>query len=237
MPPALPDFAAAADALRRQELARLTDAVPTTLEALRSLTPPSFRTEIALMVERLGHTIVTDPASPNLVTIKDGRKTVIACARPADPTPTGSRDLARVHDAVIVANAQTDIYVTTRGFTPDALAFATSLPIIQLVDGKKLGAALKRNKGDNAPPETYKAMCRQCGDVVQHRLDKPKLMPCSTGHLVPPTIAPATIAPRKSAAYGEGDAPTPRPLTRREMRAHNHGCTPGDQEATPTGAQ
>jgi len=54
-------FAKAADELRRQEIARLTDAMRTpTLEELQSMTPEDFRREIALMFERLGHTIIDD---------------------------------------------------------------------------------------------------------------------------------------------------------------------------------
>jgi len=46
------NFAAALDQLRRQEYARLA--------AMITPTAP-FREQIALMMERLGHTIITDP--------------------------------------------------------------------------------------------------------------------------------------------------------------------------------
>lgn len=83
MPPV--NFTAAADELRRQEIARLADAVVPRLEALRAMTPAAFRTVIAGMMERFGHQLVTDPAAlPDLVTTKEGRKFVTVCAWPAD---------------------------------------------------------------------------------------------------------------------------------------------------------
>jgi hypothetical protein len=42
------------------------------IEALRSLTPDAFRDQIALMLERLGHAIIT--TAPDLVTTKGGRE-------------------------------------------------------------------------------------------------------------------------------------------------------------------
>jgi hypothetical protein len=38
-------------------------------------------------------------------------------------------------------------------------------------------------------PPTYKAMCRQCGDIVQHRLSNDEALRCGNGHFVAPTIA------------------------------------------------
>jgi ElaB/YqjD/DUF883 family membrane-anchored ribosome-binding protein len=51
------NFAAPAAKLRRQEIARLTDALTPRLEALRSMTTQGFRTVIAAMLERFGHAI------------------------------------------------------------------------------------------------------------------------------------------------------------------------------------
>jgi hypothetical protein len=55
------NFAAAADQLRKQEIARLRDALVPRLEALQSMTAPAFRIVIAEMLERFGHMIITDP--------------------------------------------------------------------------------------------------------------------------------------------------------------------------------
>jgi restriction endonuclease Mrr len=123
-----------AAALREREFARLADAVSPTIEALRSLTPGAFRTEIALMLERLGYEVITDPRVPDLIITREGRKYIVACARPSDIGPTQTRDLARLHMAVVNANADAGFYVTTHGFTPDAKDYAAEAPV-KLVDG------------------------------------------------------------------------------------------------------
>jgi hypothetical protein len=75
-------------------------------------------------------------------------------------------------------------------------------------------------------PQTYKAMCRQCGDIVQHRLDSDEAKRCDNGHFVAPSIArPDLIKPRQPApGQTVTGQPTPaaRPLSRREIRAHNY---------------
>jgi hypothetical protein len=218
-------FAAAADELRRREIARLADAVTPTLEGLRSLTPPPFRAQIALMMERLGHTIVTDPAAPDLVTTKAGRKFVTACAVPTDLAPTAARDLKRLHEAVIAANAEGGIFVTPRGFTPGAEEFARTLPMIRLVDGPVLMRSMNRSMKGAALPAMYKSMCRQCGGIVEHSLSNGEAVPCANGHQVPPSIARASLAPRKlpvAGAFDPAPKPVAQPLTRRAIRAHNY---------------
>src|SRR5262245_28712507 len=92
-----------------------------------------FRDQTALMMERLSHEIIT--VSPWLVTVKEGRKCVTACANPADLAPVKMPAIARLHDAVVEAGAYKGIYVTPRSFTPDAQHYAEHAPI-QLVDGR-----------------------------------------------------------------------------------------------------
>src|SRR5271155_5739874 len=101
--PSLPNFTAAADELRRQEFARLAAAVTPRIEAFRSMTLDAFRTEIALMLERLGHTLIS--AVTDIVTTKDGRKYITACATPTEPEPTKAPALRRLHDTIVAAGA------------------------------------------------------------------------------------------------------------------------------------
>src|SRR5271170_3754844 len=184
MSPALSNFAAAADELRRQEIARLSDALTPRIEALRAMTAPAFRSTVAAMLERFGHAIITDPSAPELVTTKAGRKFITACATPAELMPTGTRDLARLHDAVIAANAERGFFITARSFTGQAEQHAESAPI-DLIDGARLVKALNQSKKHVLLPQTYKAMCRQCGEIVQHRLDRDQdeARPCGSGHM------------------------------------------------------
>jgi hypothetical protein len=103
-------FELAADELRKEEFVRLADAVPPTLEALRSLTPAQLRAEVTLMLERLGYLVHSDASAHDLVVTKDGRKYIVACAPPADREPTPTRDLARLHAAVVAATAEGGFY-------------------------------------------------------------------------------------------------------------------------------
>jgi hypothetical protein len=207
------NFAIAADELRQQEFARLSDAVTPRIEALRSLTPDAFRVHIALMLERLGHAIIT--TAPDLVTTKGGRKYVTACANPLDAAPTKTPALARLHAAVVSANAAGGFYVTARSFTPDAEHYTATLPILTLVDSELLNRSMQRSlKGVTLPP-TYKAMCCQCGEIVQHRLEKGEALPCGNGHLVPPTIARASLV--KPRHRNQQHQPTPNRTARRKL--------------------
>jgi hypothetical protein len=218
------NIAAAAAELRLQEIARLKDALVPRLEALRSMTVPAFRNVIAEMLKRFGHEIETDPNARFLVTTKAGRKFMTACATPTDLIPTGTRDLAHLHDAVIAANAQRGFFITARSFTDQAEKFAESAPL-DLIDGARLVKALNQSKKHVLLPQTYKAMCRQCGGIVEHRIDRDQdeARPCGNGHPVAPTIARAMLLPPRPAAIGSGSTkdPSPRPYSRREIRAHN----------------
>ena len=98
------------------------------------------------------------------------------------------------------------------------------MPIIWLVDGELLMQSMRRSMKGISTPQTYKAMCCQCGEIVQHRLDKGEIVLCGNGHKVAPTIARASlIVPRKAPASPSDQTPkpAPRPYSRREIRAHN----------------
>ena len=227
------NFSSAAAQLRRQEFSRLSAAVTPRIEAFRSMTADAFRTEIALMLERLGHSVVSSVS--DLVTTKEGPKYVIACARPVDQPATKAPALRRLHDAVAAAGAARGIYVTPRGFTPEAEHYAASAPI-DLVDGALLIRSMHRSRKGMLLPESYKAMCCQCGDIVQHRLDKSEALPCRNGHPVAPTIARAALVPyRLPVAQPGAAASAPKPLRvikplnmslkaqrRRKIRSHNN---------------
>jgi Restriction endonuclease len=219
------DIASAADELRRQEFARLADTVTPRPEQLRSMMADALRDEIARMFERLGHDIITRPDAAELVTVKGARKFIVICANPADPMPVGSAALRRLRDRVVAASAERGFYVSVRGFTADALHFAETAPV-QLIDSAQLIRAMNRSRKGMALPQTYKAMCRQCGDIVQHRLSSDEARHCGNGHFVAPTIArDDVVKPRQPpgpSGKTTGPSPAPRPLSRREIRAHNY---------------
>ncbi len=225
------NFTAAAAELRRQEFSRLSAAVTPRIEAFRSMTADAFRTEIALMLERLGHTVVSNVS--DIVTTKDGRKYVTACATPTDQAPTKTPALRRLHEAIVAGNAARGFYVTPRSFTPEAEHYAMSAPI-DLVDGRLLIRSMHRSRKGIALATGYKVMCCQCGEIVRHRLDGDEALPCPNGHLVAPTIARAALVPYRAPVEQPGaavKAPKParviKPLNmslkaqrRRKIRAH-----------------
>jgi Restriction endonuclease len=210
-----------AEILRQQEFSRLSaDTVPT-LESLRFLNPTQLRARVADMLERLGYELVTPETAKDLLVIKGGEKHVVAFAATTDPLPTQANHLTELHRAIIAKTAAGGFFVTTRGFSRDAEAYAKTAPI-KLVDGPKLVASIKRSMEGMPAPESYKAMCRECGDIVAHRLDKAEAITCRSGHAVAPTIARASLSVRTQPGGSTSRTyEPPRVYTRREMNAHN----------------
>jgi Restriction endonuclease len=183
--------------LRARELARLADYIPPSIPRLQSLTPAPFRNAIALMLERLGYQIVNDPTEgPHLIATKGSKKHIVFCARPADYEPTGTAAVGRLHDAVVANGADSGFYVSARDFTKEAYDYEKTAPV-KLVDERHLKKSMDRSMRGLRLPVTYDAMCTQCGDVITHRLDKAKAIPCVMGHPVPPTIAMAALQPKE----------------------------------------
>jgi hypothetical protein len=216
-------FVAAAEHLRRQEFARLAAAHTPRLEVFCSMTRGGFRDDIAAMMERLDHAIIT--VSPLLVTVKEGRKFVTHCAEPADHMPVKMPAIRRLHDDVVAAGAAKGIYVTARSFTAEAKHYADHAPI-DLVDGQLLIASMQRSRKGVLMPQTYKAMCGHCGDIVQHTLANKDPLPCINGHLVAPPISRAAFVPYRPPAPAPGQQPAAPALTH-GFAMHPAGPHPG----------
>jgi hypothetical protein len=215
------NFAAAADQLHREEFTRIAEAVTPRPEQLRSMTAAALLDQIARMWDRLGHTVVTSPSAPEIVTIKAERKFITMCGNPFDPMPTGKSAIMRLRDRVIASSAERGFFVSVRGFTDQAQQFAEAAPV-QLIDSTGLIRAMHRSRKGMNLPQDYRAMCRQCGDIVQHRLASDEAKRCTNGHFVAPTIARAELVrPRSQQEPGRNVTPQYRPLSRREIRAHN----------------
>jgi Restriction endonuclease len=216
-------FDLAADELRRQEFARLAYAVTPRPEALRAMTADALRDEIATMWERLGHNVINSLAALEIVTIKGERKFITMYANPSAPDATRSGAVRQLRDRVRDASAERGFYVSVRGFTAEAQQFAETAPI-QLIDGTALLRSLQRSRKGMLMPQSYESMCRQCGDIVQHRIDSDEAKRCPGGHFVAPTIARAELIKPRPAGSKPGDAfkPAPRPHSRREIRANNY---------------
>ena len=231
------NFDAAADELHRQELARLSDTVTPSPEQLRSMTAAALAAEIAGMWERIGQQVITSPDAAELVHLKGKRKFISVCANPSDPAPARSAAIRHLRDRVVAASAERGFFFSVRGFTGEALDYAKSAPV-QSVDCTQLFRALRSSREGMKLPETYKAMCRQCGDIVQHRLERKEPLPCENGHPVAPTIALRDLikpAPKPAPGQTVTGQPTPthapnvikyrnmsaKAQRRRAIKAHN----------------
>ncbi|MGH6869429.1 MAG: hypothetical protein ACREDA_11295 [Methylocella sp.] len=99
------------------------------LKTLRGMTPPDFRTVIAIMLQSFGHTLITGPSTSDLlVTMRNDRKFITACATPTDPVPTKLTALHGLHEAVIKTNAVRGFHITRR-FPREAEQLAASAGI------------------------------------------------------------------------------------------------------------
>jgi len=214
-------FAHDAEFLRQQEFERMAAATVPTLESLRFLNPTQLRARVAGMLERRGYQLLTPETANNLLAIKDGEKCVVAFASTSDPAPVQANHMIELHRVVTDTNAAKGFYVTTRGFSRDAEAYAKTAPL-NMVDGPKLVASIKRSMEDLPAPDSYKTMCRQCGEIVTHRLDRTEAIACKSGHPVAPPIALAAldVGARPGGSTSRAYEP-PRHYTRREINAHN----------------
>jgi Restriction endonuclease len=216
------NFDTPADALHAREFTRRAAAVVPSVDALRLLTAQQLRARAATMLERLGYEVLTPETAADVVMTKDGKKYVVAFATPTDLAPTPLGHITRLHSAVVAAGAAAGFFITPRGFTRDAEAYAATAPL-KLVDGPKLVASIKRSMEGVTIPESYQAMCRQCGQIVQHTLDSTEAIPCRNGHPVAPTIARAALVMQKQEG-GSTSSRTytpPKRYSRQEVRAHN----------------
>jgi Restriction endonuclease len=215
------DHEAAANELHSREFIRLSAAVVPTPDALRALSSKQLRARVAMMLEYLGYELLTPETANDLVLMKEGEKYVVAFASQTDLAPTPVGHLTRLHSAVVAAGASAGFFITPRGFTRDAEAYAVTTPI-KLIDGRKLVASIRRSMEGVTMPDSYKAMCRQCGEIVTHKLTGSKAIPCVNGHPVAPTIAEAALIIQKQEAGSTSRTYTPPSrYTRQEVRAHN----------------
>jgi hypothetical protein len=131
--------------------------------------------------------------------------------------------LIRLHAAVVAAGAASGFFITPRGFTRDAEAYAATAPL-KLIDGPKLIASIERGIqiAGIAVPDSYKAMCPHCGDIVKHPIAGSVAIPCGNGHPVAPTVAQAALVVRRPEnGSASRTYEPPRRYNRQEVRAHN----------------
>jgi hypothetical protein len=186
-------LAAAADILKSSERVRLVKSLTWTIEELRSLTWQEFETEIAQMFERLGYSVEQTPLvndhGRDAILRKAGNKYLVQCKKYAERNVSGRPDLQGFYGAIIADGAASGYFVTTGRFSKEAREFAAAVHgRIELVDPDTLRRMMFDSTPHAADNDSYHSMCRECGDVVFHRLRMPRSVNCGNGHEVRPTL-------------------------------------------------
>jgi TPR repeat protein/restriction endonuclease Mrr len=200
---------AAADTLREKERERLAKSIVPRIQELRLLTPPRFEDEVAQMFERLGYEVKQTPyikdGGRDAILTKDGQKYLVECKRYAEGGLSGRRDLQIFHSAMTTDGAISGFFVTAGRFTQDAIKFAPTVRI-ELIDQDGLVRMMFDSKPAAADEDTYCSMCRQCEDLVSHRLRVPQSIRCRNGHDVEPSLDISSVlsASRRRAHFNIG---------------------------------
>ena len=206
---------AAADELRCSEASRLKSMLNDSklsfsIEQLRSMSPWNFEDVVARMFERMGFTIQQTPkvkdGGRDAILTKDGKKFLLECKRYKDGSVSGEPQLRGLHSAMTTDRADGGYFVTAGGFSKDAVAFSKTVKI-KLVNQYDLIRMMLESSPDATKVDTYKVMCRTCGEIVNHRLTSKLYVKCCNGHGVAPTSSVeqifAAIRQQKLAATQE----------------------------------
>ena len=182
---------AAAKSLRENERLRLVKSLVPSIEELRQISWQHFEDEVARMFERLGFAVEQTPYVKDHgrdgILKKDGKKFLYECKKYGDGNLSGRRDLQVLYAEIERGDAVSGFFVTTGGFTRDAVEYAPDARI-KLVGPDDLVRMMFDSKPAAADDDTYRSMCRQCEDVVSHRLRAPQSTRCRQGHDVEPTL-------------------------------------------------
>lgn len=178
------------DAVRNEEIARLSKAWVSHSDSYFSMSPRVFEDAIARVFFELGYEVKQTPYSndggKDAVLWKDGKKFVLECKRYARSCLTGRRDLQILLAAKHDVQADGAFFVTTGRFARTAVEYAR-LNQIQIYDGDHLPILLNKAFNSLASLPVVRVVCEACGDIVhfdvfKHEESEPKL--CTAGHTV-----------------------------------------------------
>jgi tetratricopeptide (TPR) repeat protein/transcription elongation GreA/GreB family factor len=177
--------------LQRTEALRL-DQLLLGIEELRLLSPRDFENVIARMFELMGFAVkqtpLTNDGGRDAILTKDGKTFLLECKKYNDGNVSGRPDLQKFHSAIMTDDAVSGFFVTAGGFSQEAVAFSKTVPI-DLVDQYDLKRMMFESSPDAINDDTYRSMCRDCGEIVNHRLRTPRYVRCCNGHRVAPTLS------------------------------------------------
>jgi restriction endonuclease Mrr len=178
-----------ASRLQHKERRRLTQSFIPTLDELLRLSPQRFEDVIAhIFKEDYGYEVEQTPYvkdhGRDAILSLNGFTYLLECKKWVGTV--GRRELQILHSAIMTGRAQSGIFVTTGTYSRDAVEFAPTVPI-DLADGARL-AKMFENRRKLTNNDKYCSMCRECGDIVSHRLRASQVVPCREGHPVLPTL-------------------------------------------------
>ncbi|MBR0793971.1 restriction endonuclease [Bradyrhizobium jicamae] len=181
-----------ADLLRDRERRRLYSSLVPNLDELRRLDPFEFEDAVARMFERLGYSVRQTPKTKDggrdAILTKDGVKYLVECKKYGDGLTSSRPDLQKFHSAIMSDKAKSGFFVTSGTFTKDAIDWAAKHPVVDLVDSHKLVDLMFASKPAASGDDSYQSACKNCGDIVTHRLRAPLDVVCSKGHVVSPPL-------------------------------------------------
>jgi restriction system protein len=177
-----------ADKLQNAEYVRLSKLRTHKIDFLLRLSPGEFEEVVGDMYRRLGYWVERTPMSNDfgrdLILKKDGKTGFVECKRYDKDMSIGRRPLQQFYGAMVNMKADFGIFITTSYFAKTAVAFAGETEI-QLIDGYRLADLMAMAFPGEGDIDGYRAMCRQCGDVVAFDLRDPtEEIICRNGHSV-----------------------------------------------------
>ena len=178
----------AADGLQTDEYTRLTKLRTHKIDFLLRLTPGEFEEIVGDMYRKFGYSVertpMTNDFGRDLILKKDGKKTFVECKRYDRDTPIGRRPLQLFYGVIVNMKADAGVFVTTSSFAKTAVNFAGETNI-KLIDGFELAALMAQAFPGDGSADEYRAMCRECGDVVVFNLREPTTeISCKNSHTV-----------------------------------------------------
>jgi TPR repeat protein len=172
------------------EAVRLRSSLVPSLTQLRNISPQQFENYVASIFEKDGYKVkqtpYTNDGGRDAIMIKHGEKYLLECKRYGAENNSGRPDIQKFHSAIVSDKAKGGFFVTTSGFTKEAVAYA-DLTGIKLVDGYGLQKWLYEVLPKHAD-DSYTTMCPECFEKVFHHLSSSHEAVCSNGHSVAPSL-------------------------------------------------
>ena len=175
-----------ADELRISEHRRLTRQRLHRLDYLLKLSPVQFEEACAQLFQVLQYEAKLTPksndAGVDIRLQKDGKSYVVQCKRFRRENLVGRPDLQKFLGVIVSGQHDGGYFVTTSDFSSQAIAFAKS-NAIHLIDGNELVRLMIEAFGEQELLE-YRALCKECGEVVKFNLHTPAQVICPNNHSV-----------------------------------------------------